>query len=138
MFAVIPQGDVATRTFPVHVRLENEDGSLLEGMEGYARLPTGAQTPCLAVPRDAILRQQGHAVVFAVENGAAAQHEVSVIGYMHGAVGVRSPTLKADMDVVTKGNERLRPGQPLDARSEIKPPAPQVAPAENAEVEKES
>lgn len=40
VFAAIPKGDIATRTFPVKIRVKN-DGSLAEGMEARVVLPEG-------------------------------------------------------------------------------------------------
>ncbi|GAB4324269.1 MAG: efflux RND transporter periplasmic adaptor subunit [Candidatus Sumerlaeia bacterium] len=126
LFAVVPQGDVATRTFPVRVRLANADGALLAGMEGTLRLASGPQMPCLQIPRDALLRRPGGdgMIVFAAENGQAVPHSVEVLGFMREMAGVTSDTLKPGMSVVVKGNERLRPGQPIAPRDALEAPSP--------------
>jgi RND family efflux transporter MFP subunit len=106
-----PQGDPATRTFPIKIRVEGH-GNLLQGMSAVIPIPVDATAECLIVPRDsAILDGQG-GVVFTVENGTARRHEVEILG-PDGAsdLGVLSETLKPGMTIVTKGHERLREGQ---------------------------
>jgi len=115
VFAAIPKGDVATRTFPVKIRVKN-DGSLAEGMEARVVLPKGIGGKTMIVPRDAIISARGQMVVWAVVDGKAAPMPVFVVGYRGMEAGVKSKVLKEGMDVVVKGNERLRPDQPVAAQ----------------------
>ncbi len=108
--AIVPSGDIRTRTFPVKVRVNNS-ASLIEGMEARVSLPTGKKKTALIVERDAVIKKFGKSVIFVVEEGKARMLPVEVIGYMGGKVGVRAEGLKAAMMVVTKGNERLSNGQ---------------------------
>ena len=110
--AVIPRGDISTRTFSVKLRLVN-DGGLLEGMEARATLPTGQKIEGILVSRDAVVNQFGQTVIFVAAEGAAKMVPVQVLGYHDLMVGVAGPGLSAGMEVVVKGNERLRNGQPL-------------------------
>jgi len=115
VFAVIPKGDVVTRTFPVKIRVKN-DGSLAEGMEARVSLPKGIGGKTLIVPRDAIISARGQLVVWCVLEGKAVPMPVYVVGYRGLSAGVKSKTLKEGMDVVVKGNERLQPQQPVAAQ----------------------
>ncbi|WP_319543323.1 efflux RND transporter periplasmic adaptor subunit [uncultured Pseudodesulfovibrio sp.] len=115
VFAVIPKGDVTTRTFPVKIRVKN-DGSLAEGMEARVRLPKGIGGKTLIVPRDAIISARGQLVVWCVIEGKAVPMPVYVVGYRGLSAGVKSKTLEEGMDVVVKGNERLQPQQPVAAQ----------------------
>ncbi len=109
---LVPRGDVATRTFPLKMTLKNP-GFLAQGMEARVTLPTGPAVDCLIVPRDAVLTVMGQTAVWAVRDGQAAMVPVQPVGFKGFEAGVRAQGL-ADGDlVVTKGNERLRPGQPL-------------------------
>jgi RND family efflux transporter MFP subunit len=114
VFAVIPRGDVATRTFPVKIRVENS-GVLAEGMEARVVLPRGLGGATLIVPRDAVISVRGNQVVWAVVDGKAVPVPVYVVGFRGLLAGVKSDKLKEGMDVVVKGNERLRPEQPVAA-----------------------
>ncbi|MCJ2166085.1 MULTISPECIES: efflux RND transporter periplasmic adaptor subunit [unclassified Pseudodesulfovibrio] len=115
VFAAIPKGDVATRTFPVKIRVAN-DGFLAEGMEARVVLPEGLGGTTLIVPRDAIISSRGQMVVWAVIDGKAVPMSIYVVGYRGMEAGVKSKELREGMDVVVKGNERLQPQQPVAAQ----------------------
>lgn len=108
----VPQGDVATRTFAVKLRLKNDLG-LLEGMEARALLPAGEQVEGLLVPRDAVLRQFGMDVLFLADAGQAKMVPVTILGYQGMRVAVAGEGLAAGQQVVVKGNERIRDGQAI-------------------------
>jgi len=110
--AVVPRGDVATRTFSVKIRLPNEY-QLIEGMEARTTLPSGPMVKGLLVPRDAVISKFGRPVVFVNVSGAAKMLPVQVQGYDGLMAGVAGPGLEAGMEAVVKGNERIRDGQPL-------------------------
>jgi membrane fusion protein (multidrug efflux system) len=110
VIAIIPKGDIATRTIPVKIRLPNS-ASLIEGMTAKVNLPTGNKQKILIVPRDAIITQFGQTVVFTVIESHARMIPVNVIGYEGLTVGVVARDLKNGMMIVVKGNERLRNGQ---------------------------
>lgn len=108
--AVIPKGDIATRTFPVKIKVKNTM-SLIEGMEATVTLPTGKEEKVLTVNRDAVINVFGTNAVFTVNDSKAKMVPVSIIGYKGMTAGIRSEGLKEGMKVVIKGNERLRDGQ---------------------------
>ncbi|MFO7598150.1 MAG: efflux RND transporter periplasmic adaptor subunit [Desulfocurvibacter africanus] len=113
--ALIPKGDVATRTFPLKIRVRDARG-LAEGMEARVILPSGPMVEALLVPRDAVISVFGQLAVWTVADGKALMVPVQVVGYQGGHAGVRpqgNPGLAPGMPVVVKGNERLRAGQPV-------------------------
>lgn len=110
--AVVPRGDVGTRTFPVKIRLDNEPG-LLEGMEVRVFLPTGEHHQGLLVSRDAVVPSPAGQVVYAVRDGQAKMIPVRVAGYSHDLAGIQAQGLEPGESVVVKGQERLRDGQPV-------------------------
>ena len=110
VIAIVPRGDVATRTFPIKIRTANEF-SLIEGMSARVILPTANSIQALIVPRDAIISKFGQNVVFVVEDSQARMIPVQVIGYSGLDAGVGANELKAGMLVVIDGNERLRDNQ---------------------------
>ncbi len=110
VFAVVPRGDVATRTFPLKIRIKNP-GYLKEGMEARVALPIAEEKKALIVPRDAVLTMFGRTVVFAVIDSKAKMIPVKVIGYEGMMSGVNASGLEEGMKVVVKGNERLSDGQ---------------------------
>jgi RND family efflux transporter MFP subunit len=110
--AIIPRGDISTRTFPVKIRVKN-DHHLIEGMEARVRLPQGKRKKSLLVKRDAVITKFGKDVLFAAVDGKAVMVPVKVVGYEGMTVGVAAEGLKEGMKVVVKGNERLRDGQAI-------------------------
>jgi RND family efflux transporter MFP subunit len=108
----VPKGDVATRTFDVKIRMNNSAG-LVEGMEARALVPAGARQAGLRVPRDAVIDRYGQNVIWLASDGAAKMVPVQVTGYDGMQVGVAAAGLADGAQVVVKGNERLREGQPL-------------------------
>lgn len=108
--ALIPRGDLSTRTFPVKISIK-KPGRLMEGMETLVRLPRGLRKAALLVHRDAVIVKFGKNVVFTVAEGKAVMVPVDIVGFNGEMAGISSPVLKDDMRVVVKGNERLQSGQ---------------------------
>lgn len=108
--AIIPRGDISTRTFPVKIRAGNS-ASLKEGMEARISLPVGQKQQTLTVSRDAVIPMFGMTVVFAVTDSKAKMIPVTVVGYEGLTAGISAEGLSEGMVVVVKGNERLRDGQ---------------------------
>jgi multidrug efflux pump subunit AcrA (membrane-fusion protein) len=110
--ALVPQGDVATRTFPLRILLPSAP-NLAQGMEARAILANGPVSETLLVPRDAVASAFGQQAVWTVQEGKAVMLPAVVVGFQGDMAGVRAEGLTAGMPVVVKGNERLRPGQPV-------------------------
>lgn len=110
VFAVIPKGDVSTRSFPVKIRAAN-DGSLIEGMEAVVSLPTNKKIEALTINRDAIISKFGKNVVYTVAQSKVVMVAVTVVGYNGLTAGVKGENLSEGMQVIIKGNERVREGQ---------------------------
>ncbi len=110
VIAVVPRGDVATRSFPVKIRAPNTL-ALIEGMSARVVLPIEKPRKTLVVPRDAVITVFGQTVVYAVKDSKAQMLAVDVIGYQELVAGVEGAGLAEGMQVVVKGNERLRDGQ---------------------------
>lgn len=109
---LIPKGDLATRTFTAKFSLER-NSDLMEGMQASVMLPTAASIDGLLVPRDAVINLSGSDVIFLAEEGTAKMIPVQVMGYQGMQVAVTGAGLEAGQQVVVKGNERIRDGQPV-------------------------
>ncbi len=108
----IPQGDLATRTFTVKLKLKNAKG-LIQGMEARALLPNGPKLDSLLVPRDAVLKQAGKDILFLAVDGKAKMVTVEILGYEGMQIAVNGEGLAAGQQVVVKGNERIRDKQSI-------------------------
>jgi RND family efflux transporter MFP subunit len=112
VFAVIPRADDAARTFPVRIEISNPEGEIKSGMLGRATLGVGMPRKAILVPKDAlVLSPQGKAV-YVIENQLARLVPVNT-GAEHGPLIEVQGDLQAGSQVVVRGNERLRPGQPV-------------------------
>jgi len=109
---LVPKGDLATRTFTAKFKM-GHDPALFEGMEATVILPTAAEVDGLLVPRDAVINQSGRNVIFLAVEGVAKMISVQIEGYQGMQVAVTGAELEAGQQVVTKGNERIRDGQPV-------------------------
>ncbi|MBW1897307.1 MAG: hypothetical protein JRI47_09645 [Deltaproteobacteria bacterium] len=72
----------------------------------------GTEKDALLVPKDAIVRAGTNRLVFVAADHVAQPVMVEVLGYHDGNVSIRGAVKPGDK-VVIRGNERLRPGQPL-------------------------
>ena len=110
--AVLPEGDMNARTFPVRIELANPNLKIRSGMEATATFSLGTKRKALLVPKDAIVTAGTNRMVYVVANGVAQPVTVQVIGYHDGNVAVEGP-LQPGTPVVIRGNERLMPVQPV-------------------------
>ncbi len=110
--AIIPVGDPQARTFPVEVEVKNPQGQIRPGMTGRVALRLGEPRPERLVPKDALVPRGPRTLVYAVVDGAAVEVAVEVVGYKGDRAAVRGP-LPPGAPVIVRGNERVRPGQPV-------------------------
>lgn len=117
--SVIAAGDRLARTFPVRVRLDNSPkgaggGSLRPGMSVIALIPTGEPMEALTIHKDAVMRNDAGSYVYFNAGGSAAVAPIEPLFAAGERVVVRSPMLRDGMEIITQGNERVFPGQPLN------------------------
>lgn len=110
--AVIPVGDPASRTFPVKISIDNPDNRIRGGMLCRVSLPVGKPESVLAVPKDAVVNLGQEHLLYVVSDGVAQPLQVQLGNASDSMVEVKGE-IEAGMQVVTRGNERLRPGQPV-------------------------
>ncbi|WDQ15303.1 efflux RND transporter periplasmic adaptor subunit [Rhodopirellula sp. P2] len=66
------QGSVGSRTFPVRIAMDDQDGTLLPGMGVSAFIPIQRESTELLVPRDAVLRKPDESTIWILEQGDSA------------------------------------------------------------------
>ncbi len=132
---VVPRADSTSRTFPVKVRLVNSiqgDGQMLikAGMLARVTMEIGRATKAVVVPKDAVVLGGATPVVYVVDPmpaGAAPApaepKELAPAGMVRPVsveLGLEDNNwiavvgeIRAGQQVVTEGNERLRPGTPV-------------------------
>ncbi|UCG11152.1 MAG: efflux RND transporter periplasmic adaptor subunit [Deltaproteobacteria bacterium] len=110
--AIIPVGDAASRSFPVKVSIDNPENRIKGGMLCRVSLAIGKPNSVLAVPKDAVVNMGQEHLLFVVHDGVAQPLPVQLGDASDSMIEVKGP-LEPGMQVVTRGNERLRPGQPV-------------------------
>jgi RND family efflux transporter MFP subunit len=109
--AIIPSANTQARTFPLKVRIANPDGRIGAGMLARVVLPAGDARRAVVVPKDAvIIRGQEQMVYRLTDDDTVERVEVETGTGVGSWVEVRSG-LDEGARVVTRGNERLSPGQ---------------------------
>jgi len=114
--AIVPRADPASRTFPVEVSVDNPAGRILAGMIARATFRHDGGTGIATIPKDAFVPQPGGGgYVVKVVDDAATIVPVQVLESQEERFAVEplQGALTAGDRVVIRGNERLRPGQPV-------------------------
>ena len=107
---IVPRADPQSRTFPVKVRIPNEDGRLKSGMLARVTVSVGNRHSVLLVPKDAVVRRGADEVVFVVDNGVAKQVKVKTGRAVQHLMEIHNSGLKPNQEVVIIGNESLTGG----------------------------
>ncbi|MEM8752502.1 MAG: efflux RND transporter periplasmic adaptor subunit [Pseudomonadota bacterium] len=117
--AVLPVETMATRTRAVRFStdLSGVDPLLVAvGKSVTLAIPVSAMREATTVPKDALVQGPGGGwIVYVVEDGLAQPRSVTLGQAAGGRLEVLNGLVAGDR-VVVRGNERLRPGQPVDAR----------------------
>ncbi len=117
------QVDPVTRSVQVRAILPNPDGALRPGMLLSTRVASAPRT-ALVIPEEALLPQGSQQFVMLVEEAAEGlevrRQPVRIGERLTGNVEV-TEGLAADQMVVTHGNFRVQPGQPVRIKAEQQP-----------------
>ncbi len=109
--AVIPRADSQARTFPLKVRIPNRDGQIGVGMLADVAFLAGESYETVIVPKDAVVQQGPQKLVFVLNDDNTVAPTPVQPGEEAGAwTGISGP-IQPGQRVVTRGNERLQPGQ---------------------------
>ena len=104
-----------TRTVKIHLSYENSETNrkLFVGENVNISVPLGPGQEALTVHKDAILKREGMSLVYVVKEDSAQIKPVK-LGDGVGERFIVLSGIEAGDLVVTKGNERLRPGQKVN------------------------
>jgi RND family efflux transporter MFP subunit len=114
VIAIIPRADPRARTFPVKVRIPNRDRRIGVGMLAQVDLPLGEPHRATLVPKDAIIAQGPRRIVYRIKADDTVETVDVEVGRGMGSWIVVEGPLASGARVVTRGNERLRPGQAVE------------------------
>ncbi len=129
--SIVPYGSTAARSFPVRIRIDDQDGLLKIGMSVQCTLETTEKAQRLTVPRDAVLQKPGENTVWVVQKESDGSLRVTPVPvYIHAkanaVLAVRPATEAGEKTLVPgaltiiEGAERLMPGQEVELK-EVNP-----------------
>jgi RND family efflux transporter MFP subunit len=110
--SIVPQADRESRTFPVKVVVDNKDGLIKSGMVARVSFLIGEPSLVKLVPKDAIVEQNKSNFVYVVNDGSASPVQVNTGIAIRDLIQIIGPVEKGQL-IVIRGNERLRPNQPV-------------------------
>lgn len=112
--AVVPEENPLTRTRAVRLTptFEPEDMTLAVAQSVTLDIPIGITRDVATVSKDGVIQRPNGAIVFLVKDAAAAPQPVQLGAAVEGRFEVLDGLGDGDL-VVIRGNERLRPGQPV-------------------------
>jgi len=87
---------------------------MIRNMSATVEVPSGRKQLLRLLPRDAVVKFNGQNFVYTVTEGKAKMLPIKVVARTGVDVAVAEPPLAKGMDLVIDGNDRLRPGQPVE------------------------
>ena len=102
--------DPATRSVPLILEVQNDQGRLRIGLQGDLSLPTGERSRGLAIPTSAVVDDKGVPVAFVQAEGETFERRELELGIKSDGYAEVKSGLKAGERVVTKGAYRVHLG----------------------------
>ena len=107
---IVPVGDNRSRLYDLRVGIDGRSWPV--GQDVRAAVPTAAPRTVTAIPRDALVLRRGGAAVYRVDSNGLADRVTVTPGIAQGDL-IEVDNIAPGDRVVTRGGERLRPGQPV-------------------------
>ena len=115
---VVPRADPQARTFEARIQVPNRDGRIGVGMLASVSIALGDVRREVLVPKDAVIRRGPREYLFRIgSDQTVEQIDVSTTRGHADWFGLRPGSVQPGDRVVTYGNERLFPGQPVQAEA---------------------
>ena len=108
---IVPEADPGARTFPVKIKVSSGGGRVRAGMTATVTLAPASPRQATIVPKDALVSEGDDWIVFVLQPDDTVTPVGVVIGEGAGQWVEIQGELQPGERVVTRGNERLRPGQ---------------------------
>lgn len=109
--SIVPRAKGQSRTFPIRIRIANKDGRIGAGMVTRVLLTAGEGNSARMVPKDSVVTRGSERFVFVIQDDQTAQLVPVTTGERKGDWVSIEGSLSSGDKVITRGNERLRPGQ---------------------------
>jgi len=110
----IPVADPKSKTFQISIAIPYFEG-VIQNMSARVDVPVSDRTRLKMIRRDALVRFQGKAFVYTVNEGKAKILPINIVTADGEYLGVDNPSIVPGMSIVVDGNERLQPDQAVTA-----------------------
>ena len=104
--------DPRTKNVMLKIRLPQME-IVAENMSATVYVPVSKRKRLKLVPRDALVNFQGKDLIYTVKEGKAAPLPIHIVAFVGEFAALDNKEIPKGMTVVVDGNERLRPGQPV-------------------------
>jgi len=111
---IVPFAELRSKSVYLKIALPYEEG-MLEHLSAETQVPTATPRLLQMIPRAALLQNQGADMVYTIVDGKATPVTVNIITRSGDFIAVDSTNIQPGMSVIVDGNDRLRPGQPVQA-----------------------
>ncbi|MDR4496447.1 MAG: efflux RND transporter periplasmic adaptor subunit [Candidatus Scalindua sp.] len=117
---IVPQADTRSRTFPIYIKLDNEDEMIKSGMFAEATFEVGPLLSATMILKDGIVRRVERKFIYLAIDGKAIEVPIST-GVSYKNLIQVFDDVEPGTDVIVRGNERLRDGQSVRVTGRIDP-----------------
>jgi RND family efflux transporter MFP subunit len=115
--AIIPKANIQAGAFPLKVRIPNSDGAIGVGMLARVGFAAGDAYRATVVPKDAVIIRGRDRMVYRLKDDNTVEMVSVETGTGVGSWVEIRRGLAPGARVVTRGNERLRPGQAVEGEA---------------------
>ena len=109
----IPVADIRSKSATLKIAIPWRR-ELIRNMSAALEIPSGHKQTLRLLPRDAVVKFNGQNFVYTVTEGTAKMLPVRIVARTGADVAVAEPPVANGMQLVIDGNDRLRPGQPVE------------------------
>ena len=111
---VVPFAELRSKSVYLKIALPYEEG-MIEHLSAETQVPTATPRLLQMIPRAALLQNQGTDMIYTITDGKAAPVLVNIVTRSGDFIAVDNAGIKPGMTVIVDGNDRLQPGQPVQA-----------------------
>ncbi len=119
--AVVPRADARARSFPTKIAITNSDGRIAVGMLARVYVPVGEPEAAVIVPKDAVVTKGRAATVYRIKDDNSVEPVPVQVGSSAGVWVAVIGDVAAGDRLITRGNERVFPGQTVQAETQEYP-----------------
>gem|GEM_PF-421961 len=109
---LVPVADIKSKTFVIKIKIPYFKNAI-QNMSATVHVPVSDKMKLRIISRDALIANGGKYFVYTIKDKKAEILPVNIIAYIGEYVGVDNPYIVKGMPVVTDGNDRLMPNQPV-------------------------